>query len=102
MIARTLAQDTRIMILDEPTAFLDLAHKHEITGLLGRLAGEHSRTIVFSSHDLQLCLDVADKIWLMTGEGIREGAPEELVKDGSLKRGLLGEKAEGTGFEMLF
>jgi len=65
MIARTLAQDTRILILDEPTAFLDLTHRHEVIILLGKLAREHGKTILFSSHDLQLSLREASRIWLM-------------------------------------
>lgn len=102
MIARTLAQDTDIMILDEPTAFLDLAHKHEITSLLGRLVAEHGRTIIFSSHDLQLCLRTADRIWLMSDEGITEGSPGDLSADGRLLRGLLGEKADAYNNDTFF
>jgi iron complex transport system ATP-binding protein len=92
MIARTLAQDTGILLLDEPTAFLDLAHKYEITLLLGKLAREEGKTVIFSTHDLQLCLQEADKIWLMMKGGLVEGAPEDLVLDGQLEEGLVGEK----------
>jgi iron complex transport system ATP-binding protein len=99
MIARTLAQDTRIMVLDEPTAFLDLTHRHEITLLLGELAREHGKTIIFSSHDLQLSLKQADKIWLIQEDGIVEGAPEDLVLNGKLEEGLLQDSASG-GFKM--
>ena len=93
MIARTLAQDTGILILDEPTAFLDITHRFEIISLLGKLAGEHGKTIVFSSHDLQLSLQAADKIWLMHGQDIIEGAPEDLVLNGQLEEGLLQDSA---------
>jgi iron complex transport system ATP-binding protein len=91
MIARTLAQDTRVLILDEPTAFLDITHRHEIVALMGRLVREHGKTVIFSTHDLQLSLRVADRIWLMKGKEIVEGAPEDMVLNGLLEEALLGE-----------
>ncbi len=94
MIARALAQDTRILVLDEPTAYLDLTHRYEIIALLGRLSNRHGKTIVFSSHDLQLNLQVADRIWLMDGMGIREGSPAELIRGGELEKVLLEEAAD--------
>lgn len=99
MIARTLAQDTRILILDEPTAFLDITHRFEIISLLGDLARNHGKTIVFSSHDLQLSLQQADKIWLMHDRGISEGAPEDLVLSGRLEEGLM-QDGSSAGFAM--
>lgn len=95
MIARTLAQDTPVLVLDEPTAFLDLTHRFEIVSLLGTLAREHGKTILFSSHDLQLSLQESDKIWLMMEQGIVEGAPEDLVLSGKLEEGLLKESLAG-------
>lgn len=92
MIARTLAQDTPILMLDEPTAFLDLSHRYEIIHLLRTLTRDHQRTILFSTHDLQIALREADKIWLMNGQEIMEGAPEDLVLTGKLSDALL----EGT------
>ena len=79
LIARSLAQDTEIIILDEPTAFLDLPNRYELICLLGILAKEKRKTIVFSTHDLNLALKEADKIWLMLDKDILEGAPEDLI-----------------------
>lgn len=79
MIARVLAQDTEIIILDEPTAFLDLPSKYEIIRLLNELTVNRGKTIVFSSHDLSITLQEADKIWLMDFNKIAEGAPEDLI-----------------------
>ncbi len=79
MIARALAQDTEIIILDEPTAFLDLPSKYEIIRLLNELTVNKGKTIVFSSHDLSITLQEADKIWLMETNKIAEGAPEDLI-----------------------
>lgn len=79
MIARTLAQDTEIIILDEPTAFLDLPNKYEIVHLLNSLAKTENKTIIFSTHDLNIALHEADKIWLMLNEKVYEGAPEDLI-----------------------
>ena len=79
MIARALAQDTEIIILDEPTAFLDLPSKYEIIRLLNELTVNRNKTIIFSSHDLNITLQEADKIWLMETNEIVEGAPEDLI-----------------------
>jgi iron complex transport system ATP-binding protein len=79
MIARTIAQDTQLIILDEPTAFLDLPNKYEIVNLLNRLSRERGKTVIFSTHELNIAIEEADKIWLMTPEGIHDGAPEDLL-----------------------
>lgn len=79
MIARTLAQDTEIIILDEPTAFLDLPNKYEIVHLLSELSRIKKKTVIFSTHDLTIAMQEADKIWLMSQDGIITGAPEDLV-----------------------
>ena len=65
MIARALAQNTPIIILDEPTAYLDISNKHEIIHLLGKLVFEKKKTIIFSTHDLNIAISESDKIWLM-------------------------------------
>ena len=64
MIARILAQDTDIMIMDEPTAFLDIGSKFEILHLLHDLSRKSQKTIIFSTHDLHMAVSQADKIWL--------------------------------------
>ena len=83
MVARTLAQDTGIIILDEPTAFLDLPNKYEVVHLLHKLARESGKTIIFSTHDLNIAIQEADKIWLMLGEKMISGSPEDLILEGS-------------------
>ena len=86
LIAKALVQDTPIILLDEPTAFLDFPSKVELMQLLHRLSRETNKTIFLSTHDLELALQIADKIWLMDKEtGIRIGTPEDLALDGSLK-----------------
>ncbi len=78
MIARSLAQDTPLILLDEPSAFLDIQGKYEITSLLRQLCmKQHSA--VFSTHDLNLALQYADKIWLIAGKKMIQGAPEDLI-----------------------
>ncbi|NOQ27196.1 MAG: ATP-binding cassette domain-containing protein [Bacteroidales bacterium] len=79
MVARTLAQDTQIIALDEPTAFLDLPNKYEIVHLLNKLSKQENKTIIFSTHDLNIAIQEADKIWLMLEDEIIEGAPEDLI-----------------------
>ncbi|MCR9011431.1 ABC transporter ATP-binding protein [Gabonibacter chumensis] len=85
MIAKALAQQTPIIFLDEPTAFLDFPSKVEIMQLLHRLTRETDKTIFLSTHDLELALQIADKIWLMDRQhGITIGTPEDLALDGHL------------------
>ena len=87
MIAKALAQQTPIIYLDEPTAFLDFPSKVEVMMLLRRISQESQKTIFLSTHDLELALQVADRIWLMEGdEGLSIGTPEELARSGKLKR----------------
>ncbi|EGJ71406.1 Iron-chelate-transporting ATPase [Bacteroides coprosuis DSM 18011] len=86
LIAKALVQSTPIILLDEPTAFLDFPSKVELMQILHRLSRETNKTIFLSTHDLELALQIADKIWLMDrGDGINIGTPEDLALDGSLK-----------------
>jgi iron complex transport system ATP-binding protein len=83
MIARILAQDTGIMIMDEPTAFLDVAGKYEIFHLMNQLSDSNDKTIIFSTHDLQMAISQSDKIWLILDDKLIEGAPEDLMLAGA-------------------
>ena len=82
MIARSLVQDTPVIILDEPTAFLDIRNKYEIIHLLHNFARNENKTIVFSTHDLNIATSEVDKIWLMLEDEVLEGAPEDLILKG--------------------
>lgn len=85
MIAKALAQETPVIFLDEPTAFLDFPSKVEIMQLLHRLSRTTRKTIFLSTHDLELALQIADKIWLMDKDtGVTIGTPEDLSIDGHL------------------
>lgn len=85
MIAKALAQQTPVIFLDEPTAFLDFPSKVEIMQLLHQLTRETNKTIFLSTHDLELALQIADKIWLMDRQhGITIGTPEDLALEGHL------------------
>lgn len=87
MIAKALAQETPVIFLDEPTAFLDYPSKVEIMQLLQRLAREKNKTIFLSTHDLELALQIADKIWLLDKlHGVTIGTPEDLALDGEMSR----------------
>lgn len=86
MLARAIAQDTPVIILDEPTAHLDLPSRIQLMRLLHQLARETNKAIVLSTHELDLALQVADQIWLMsTGGELVAGLPEELVLNGSFQ-----------------
>lgn len=86
MIARALAQDTPVIILDEPTAYLDVSNKYEIFHLLQLLAFEKKKTVVLSTHDLNIALREVDKLWLIAPEGNYQGAPEDAVLKGWLNQ----------------
>ncbi len=86
MIARALAQQPAVMLLDEPTAFLDLPTRVEITGLLKRLTRETGLAVLLSTHDLDLALRSADTLWLITPDHkVERGAPEDLILRGELQ-----------------
>lgn len=85
MIAKALAQETPVIFLDEPTAFLDFPSKVEIMQLLHKLSRQTNKTIFLSTHDLELALQIADKIWLMDKvNGVTIGTPEDLSLSGTL------------------
>lgn len=83
MIAKALAQQSPLMLLDEPTAFLDFNSRVEVLSLLRRLSREEGTTVLFSSHDLQLCLWLSDRVWLLGDDGsLSEGSPRDLADSG--------------------
>lgn len=84
MIARALAQDTPIMILDEPTTHLDIPNQISIIQLLRKLVRSQQKCIIFSTHNIELALQVADQIWLMHDQTITSSTPEDLVLSGTL------------------
>lgn len=87
MIAKALAQQTPVIFLDEPTAFLDYPSKVEIMQLLQKLAHEKGKTVFLSIHDLELALQTADKIWLLDKEnGVTIGTPEDLALKNDIAR----------------
>ncbi len=86
MIAKAIAQETPIIFLDEPTAFLDYPSKISMMLLLHRLAKALKKTIFLSTHDLEHALQVADQVWLLDQErGLTTGLPEDLSIDGSIE-----------------
>lgn len=97
MIAKTLAQETPIIYLDEPTAFLDFPSKVEIMRFLHSLAVQSKKTIFLSTHDLELALQIADKLWLMDKQkGLTVGTPDELRQNGALENFF---RCEGVYFD---
>jgi iron complex transport system ATP-binding protein len=87
MIAKALAQSTPVIMLDEPAAFLDFPSKVEIMQLLHRLSRSRNKTIFMSTHDVELSLQTADRLWLLDKEkGLVTGTPEDLALQGELGR----------------
>jgi iron complex transport system ATP-binding protein len=97
MVARALAQEPEVMILDEVTAFLDLPRRVEIMRLLREIAHREGKSILLSTHDLDLALRSADCIWLLPkGGALQVGAPEELVLSGAFAEAFA---SEGVAFD---
>jgi iron complex transport system ATP-binding protein len=83
MIARALAQDTDLIILDEPTTHLDMYHKVYILKLLQKLAKETGKTILFSSHEIDLAIQLCDTMIVMTHTEVISDSPCNLIKKGT-------------------
>jgi iron complex transport system ATP-binding protein len=102
LIARALAQEPRLMVLDEITAFLDLPRRVEVMRLLGRLARTTENAVLLATHDLDLALRSADRIWLLPRGGpLQVGAPEDLILSGAFEsvfatEGVAFDRADGS------
>lgn len=94
MIARALAQETPLILLDEPTSHLDISHRVKVMRLLHNLTRQGGKGILLSSHDLDLALQGADEIWLLSEDGnMTVGTPEDLLLSGQIAQ------AYGAGSE---
>lgn len=98
MIAKALVQETPVIFLDEPTAFLDYPSKVEIMQLLQHLSRRQHKTIFLSTHDLELALQIADRIWLIDkGKELKIGTPEDLSLSGDMSHFF---EREGIRFDL--
>jgi len=92
MIAKALAQDTPLVVLDEPTAWLDVTNRVALLYLLKELAGSTGKAILLSTHELELAIQLAGTVWLIDPQGrLQTGAPEDLVLAGALGETFHGE-----------
>ncbi|WP_407562904.1 ABC transporter ATP-binding protein [Streptomyces sp. 184] len=92
MVARALAQQPAVLVLDEPTAFLDVARRIELAAMLTRLTAASGAAIVLSTHDLAFALRRADQVWLVESDGtVTSSAPEDLAYGGAVTRAFAGE-----------
>jgi iron complex transport system ATP-binding protein len=81
LIARALAQETPLVLLDEPTAFLDIPNRYEVLQTMREISQQKDKLFIFSSHDLEFLLETADKIWLIYPGEAFEGSPEDLLRE---------------------
>jgi iron complex transport system ATP-binding protein len=98
VIARALAQEPAVLALDEPTAFVDVPRRVELTQTLRHLARECDLAVLLTTHDLDLAVRVADRVWLIepTADGARlhVGAPEDLVLSGAMARAFASDEVD--------
>ena len=85
-VAKALAQDTPVILLDEPSAFLDFPSKIQLFRLLRRLAHEEGKAILMSTHDVEPALQLADQLWLLSRDELCCGTPEALARAGEIGR----------------
>ena len=83
MIARAVAQDTNCILLDEPTAFLDIENKLRFIEILKKIV-KTGKSVIYSTHELRNALKTSDKIWLISEDKIKEGAPEDIITAGKI------------------
>jgi iron complex transport system ATP-binding protein len=99
LLARALAQEPQLLVLDEITAFLDLPRRIEAMTLLQKLAHQRQLGVLLSTHDLELALRYADQVWLLNAAGeLLQGAPEDLVRDPRFAQSFA---REGLSFDPL-
>ncbi|MEM9647650.1 MAG: ABC transporter ATP-binding protein [Bacteroidota bacterium] len=94
LIARAMAQDTPLILLDEPTTHLDLYHKVEILKLLQRLAHRNKKTVLFTTHEIDLAIQLCDKILILDGKTNPFGTPCELIEQKHFERLFPSEMVE--------
>jgi len=85
MIARALAQNTDIIILDEPTVHLDIHHKIAILKLLNNISKTLNKSILIATHEVNFALQLADELWLMYPDKCIIGPPKSLIKNNTLQ-----------------
>lgn len=80
LVARALAQDTPVIILDEPTTHLDLQHKISVFKLLRKLSHQQNKAILFSTHDIELAIQLSDEMLVMSADQCIQGKPQDLIQ----------------------
>lgn len=95
-IAKALAQATPLILLDEPTAFLDFPSKVNMLRLLSKLAHEEGKTILISTHDVEPALQISDSLWLLNHTGLTSGSPKDLAQRGDIHKFF---HTEGVDFD---
>ncbi|MDE7160820.1 MAG: ABC transporter ATP-binding protein [Muribaculaceae bacterium] len=86
MIARALAQDTPVLLLDEPTSFLDMPSRYELASLLGSLAREQGKCVIFSTHELDIAVECCDMVALVAEETLTNLPPDRMTVEGHIDR----------------
>ncbi len=103
LVARALAQDTPLMLLDEPTAHLDIMNRVEIMQLLRQLASQHQKSMLVATHDLDIALQTAHEVWVIDPQGkVRTGLPEQLALDGVISQALVSAQVHFDRADGLF
>jgi iron complex transport system ATP-binding protein len=85
LISRAIAQDTGLIILDEPTSHLDMYHKAMVLQLLKKISVEDKKSVIFATHEINLALQLCDSIILIKGKNVIQDSPKALIESGELQ-----------------
>ena len=100
VLARALAQDPKLLILDEPTAFLDLERRRVTLETLRRIAVSQRRAVLLSTHDLRLACRLGDRLWVLAGDGkVVDVEPDAALLDGALDRAFRSSASGARGYD---
>ncbi len=91
IVCRALVQETPVILMDEPTAHLDISHRINLLSRLQQMAHGEGKSILISTHDLHLAMQFSDKLWIISGARVEEGAAEDLILKGSVAETFLEE-----------
>lgn len=101
-LAQALAQNPKMLLLDEPLNFLDIKHQYDMLLLMRELAHEQNKSILFSTHHPELALQVVDEVWVFDNLSLITGTPEQILQDNTIEKVFGSDKIVFDSVQMKF